>query len=182
MLISWAAQQCAAFFVGETEMSNAPSGSGVPPPPPVWDARPADDTVAPRGYGGFWLRVVAYIIDAIVLSIPSAILGGIVGFSIIYNGSGMAGGTHLASVVIAWLYFALMESSQRGATLGKMAVGLRVVTDQGRRLSFANATGRYFAKFVSAIILGIGFIMVAFTERKRGLHDMIASTLVVKTP
>ena len=68
----------------------------------------------------------------------------------------------------------------RGATVGKMAVGLRVVTDQGERLDFVHATGRSFAKFVSAIILCIGFIMVAFTERKRGLHDMIASTLVVK--
>jgi uncharacterized RDD family membrane protein YckC len=54
------------------------------------------------------------------------------------------------------------------------------VTEQGQRLSFANATGRYFAKFISAIILFVGFIMVAFTDRKRGLHDMIASTLVVK--
>jgi uncharacterized RDD family membrane protein YckC len=61
-----------------------------------------------------------------------------------------------------------------------MAVGLRVVTDEGTRLSFLNATGRFFAKFVSAIILCIGFLMVAFTDRKRGLHDMIADTLVVK--
>jgi uncharacterized RDD family membrane protein YckC len=62
-----------------------------------------------------------------------------------------------------------------------MALGLRVVTDQGQRLTFLNATGRYFAKFISALILGIGFLMVAFTDRKRGLHDMIAGTLVIKT-
>jgi uncharacterized RDD family membrane protein YckC len=61
-----------------------------------------------------------------------------------------------------------------------MAVGLRVVTDQGNRLSFLNATGRFFAKFLSALLLGIGFLMVAFTDRKRGLHDIIASTLVIK--
>jgi uncharacterized RDD family membrane protein YckC len=61
-----------------------------------------------------------------------------------------------------------------------MAVGLRVVTDQGDRLSFLNATGRFFAKFISTIIFCIGFIMVAFTDRKRGLHDIIASTLVIK--
>ena len=67
-----------------------------------------------------------------------------------------------------------------GATLGKMAIGLRVVTSDGQRLSFANATGRYFAKILSAIILLIGFIMIAFTDRKRGLHDMIAGTLVIK--
>ena len=54
------------------------------------------------------------------------------------------------------------------------------MTDQGQRLSFLHATGRYFAKFISAIILGIGFLMIAFTDRKRGLHDMIAGTLVIK--
>ena len=73
-----------------------------------------------------------------------------------------------------------MESSERGATVGKMAMGLRVVTSDGQRLSFMNATGRYFAKIISAIILGIGFLMIAFTDKKRGLHDMIASTLVIK--
>jgi uncharacterized RDD family membrane protein YckC len=83
--------------------------------------------------------------------------------------------------VISWLYFALLESSERGATVGKMAMGLRVVTSDGQRLSFMNATGRYFAKILSAIILFIGFIMVAFADKKRGLHDMIAGTLVIKT-
>ncbi|HZP98818.1 MAG TPA: RDD family protein [Reyranella sp.] len=166
-------------------MSNAPSGP-TPPPAPNWGAPPAaNDSTAPRGYGGFWLRVVAYIIDAFVLAIPTGILGAIVGAGMMSGAAGMSGvhlGINLASLLLGWLYFALMESSERGATLGKMAVGLRVVTDQGQRLSFANATGRYFAKFISAIILCIGFIMVAFTDRKRGLHDMIAGTLVVKVP
>ena len=68
--------------------------------------------------------------------------------------------------MIGWLYFALMESSERGATVGKMAFGLRVVTSDGQRLSFhSTATGRYFAKIISAIILGIGFLMIAFTDR-----------------
>ncbi len=61
-----------------------------------------------------------------------------------------------------------------------MAVGLRVVTAQGERLSFLRATARFFAECASAFILFIGFIMVAFTDRKRGLHDMIAGTLVIK--
>ena len=82
--------------------------------------------------------------------------------------------------MISWLYFALLENSERGATVGKMAMGLRVVTSDGQRLSFLNATGRYFAKILSAIILCIGFIMIGFTDKKRGLHDMIAGTLVIK--
>ena len=77
-----------------------------------------------------------------------------------------------------WLYFALMESSTRQATLGKMALDMKVTDDEGNRISFGRATGRYFAKILSALILLIGFIMVAFTDRKRGLHDMIAGTLV----
>lgn len=159
-------------------MTNAPNSGPGAPPPPVWDAQPRGPQDA--RYGGFWLRVVAYIIDAIVLAIPTAILGAVLGAGMMRSGDTFSLGTNLASLVIGWLYFAFMESSERGATLGKMAVGLRVVTDQGQRLSFANATGRYFAKFVSALILLIGFIMVAFTDRKRGLHDMIAGTLVIK--
>jgi uncharacterized RDD family membrane protein YckC len=150
----------------------------VTPPPPVWNAHPSDQPVA---YGGFWIRVVAYFIDGIVLSIVVAIIAFAIGVNVIMGARGQFNPTlNLGALAIYWLYFALMESSERGATLGKMAVGLRVVTGQGQRLSFLNATGRYFAKFVSAIILGIGFIMVAFTERKRGLHDMIADTLVIK--
>lgn len=152
----------------------------LPPPPPMWDARPAD--VAADGYGGFWLRVVAYIVDTLVLSIPGAILGAVMGamtsLSPVTPVPDLNG--TLLSIAIAWLYFALMESSERGATLGKMAVGLRVVDEGGQRISFLRATGRYFSKFFSALILMIGFIMVAFTDKKRGLHDLIAGTLVVK--
>ena len=79
-----------------------------------------------------------------------------------------------------WLYFAMLESSVRGATVGKTIMGLRVLTDRGERLTFLQATGRFFSKFVSSMAFGIGFIMIAFTDRKRGLHDMIAGTLVIR--
>ena len=162
-------------------MASVPT-SGSAPPPPVWDARPAaPDHVA---YGGFWIRFAAYLIDGVVLSIVGVVIGAIFGVIVGVSGGGVDSarfGGYGIGIVLAWLYFAFMESSERGATLGKMALGLRVVTEQGQRLSFANATGRYFAKFVSAIILGIGFIMIAFTDRKRALHDMIAGTLVIKS-
>jgi uncharacterized RDD family membrane protein YckC len=169
------------FSLREIVVTNAP-------PPPVWDATPPDGT-ASAGYGGFWIRVVAYLLDAILLNIAFGILGMVFGITLIpanfatmdtHDAMTSMGTLQLISLVVTWLYFALMESSARGATVGKMAVGLRVVTEQGNRLSFLNATGRFFAKLVSAIILCIGFLMVAFTDRKRGLHDMIASTLVVK--
>ena len=163
-------------------MASVPnSGSNTPPPPPVWDARPPGST--PVGYGGFWIRVVAYIIDAILISLVFGVVTSIFGIRYINMDdlSQIDPTTNLLSLAIAWLYFALLESSERGATVGKMAMGLRVVSNEGKRISFMNATGRYFAKILSAMIFCIGFIMIAFTDRKRGLHDMIASTLVIKT-
>jgi len=163
-------------------MASVPnSGSAAPPPPPVWDATPPGSP--PVGYGGFWIRVVAYIIDAILISLVFGVVTSIFGIRYINMDdlSQIDPTTNLLSLVIAWLYFALLESSERGATVGKMAMGLRVVSNDGKRISFMNATGRYFAKILSAMIFCIGFIMIAFTDRKRGLHDMIASTLVIKT-
>src|SRR5947199_10802714 len=85
------------------------------------------------------------------------------------------------STLVSWLYEAGMLSSSYQATLGKMALGLKVIDLEGRRISFARATGRHFAKVLSAIMLLIGFIMAGFTERKQALHDMIAGTLVIRT-
>jgi uncharacterized RDD family membrane protein YckC len=82
--------------------------------------------------------------------------------------------------VVAILYFAITESSAWQATLGKKAVGIIVTDLDGNRISFGKALGRLFAKIISAIILYIGFFMAGFTEKKQGLHDMIAGTLVVK--
>ena len=160
-------------------MASVPNSGSSPPPPPVWDAQATGTGFA--GYGGFWIRLVAYIIDAIILGGVGAILGTIFGLSLMSTDIEHYDPTiNIISFVIGWLYFALFESSERGATPGKMVMGLRVVTGDGKRLSFLNATGRYFAKIVSAIILGIGFIMIGFTQYKRGLHDMMANTLVIK--
>ncbi len=141
-------------------------------------------------FGGFWIRVVAYIIDSIVLAIASVPIAMIFGISMMagldptaVSDEAAAGGNLLAnllSVVLGWLYYALMESSGMQATLGKKALGMIVTDESGGRISFARATGRYFAKILSALILLIGFIMVAFTERKQGLHDKLAGTLVVR--
>ena len=142
-------------------------------------------------YGGFWRRVVAYLIDGIVLNIVLWLVFSLLGFNVsaflmpdTATGEPVLGAGYLmfqlVSLVGSWLYFALMESSSKQATLGKMALGMVVTETDGSRISFMRATGRYFAKIISALILLIGFIMVAFTERKQGLHDMIASTLVVK--
>ena len=127
---------------------------------------------AVTSYAGFWVRVVAAIIDGGMLGIVQFVLNQFIDDFAAVN---------LLNTLVAWLYFAGLESSASQATLGKMVLGMKVTGLDGDRISFLRATGRYLAKILSALILLIGFIMVAFTEKKQGLHDMIASTLVVKT-
>ena len=81
-----------------------------------------------------------------------------------------------------WLYYAFLESSSWQGTIGKKVVGLRVTDMNGNRISFGRATGRYFGMILSGMICFIGWLMIAFTEKKQGLHDMLASTLVLKGP
>jgi uncharacterized RDD family membrane protein YckC len=137
------------------------------------------------GYAGFWRRVAAYLIDSILVGIVSGgvglVIGMVAGASGGDVGPGVNAAAQLLSILIAVAYFAGMESSTSQATLGKMALGCKVTDLNGRRISLGRAIGRYFAKILSAIIFLIGFIMVAFTQKKQGLHDMIAGTLVVKT-
>ena len=121
-------------------------------------------------YAGFWRRFVAWLIDGILIGIVVGLL----------TTQADQGTSSTISTIVSWLYFAIMESSSRQATLGKSLMGIYVTGIDGQRISFLRATGRHFAKIISAIILLIGFIMAAFTERKQALHDMIASTLVLR--
>ena len=165
--------------------------SGVVPPPsysPVSPSYAAVVPVAGTGYGGFWIRVVAAIIDSVILRVVVAPVG------MIFGGLGMAGmmsgiphaglgilGSGVTIILLifgSWLYEAFMESSSYQATLGKMIFGMKVTDLNGNRISFERATGRHFAKWLSTMILGICYIMVGFTERKQGLHDLLAGTLV----
>jgi len=86
---------------------------------------------------------------------------------------------NILGIILGWVYFAIMESSSTQGTLGKMALGIKVTDLEGSRVGFGKATGRHFGKIISALILLIGFIMVAFTQKKQGLHDMMAGCLVV---
>lgn len=86
----------------------------------------------------------------------------------------------LLGVVGDWLYHAKMQSSPRQATYGKQFMGLKVTGLSGERVSFAQATGRHFAKFLSTFALMIGFLVAAITRKKQALHDMVAGTLVVR--
>jgi len=150
-------------------------------------------------YAGFWLRFVAYLIDALVVGVvfmgimiplffltglgaaldrthpedPSD-LGAALGISVIFAiiGVGFIG---------TWVYHAYCESSEWQATLGKRAMSLRVTDVDGRPITFGRASGRHFAKIISGLIpFGIGYILAGFTEKKQAIHDMIASCLVLR--
>jgi uncharacterized RDD family membrane protein YckC len=133
-------------------------------------------------YAGFWIRVVAYIIDFVPLVIIGVVLAVVAGEPLIDadQTAPVYGWTDVASLLVGIAYFVGFESSAYQATPGKMALGLIVVDTEGRRISPLRALGRYLAKIPAALIMLIGFIMVAFTERKQGLHDYMAGTLVVK--
>jgi uncharacterized RDD family membrane protein YckC len=152
----------------------------------------------PMSYAGFWKRFAAYLIDSIVIGMVAmivilpffivmgfgiamtamsedseqvipAVIGAVIGYLFII----------LLAIVGQWLYFALMESSKHQGTLGKMALGIKVTDVAGNRLTFGRATGRYFAKIISGMTMGIGYLLAAFTEKKQALHDMIAGCLVL---
>ncbi len=141
--------------------------------------------MAPAGtanYAGFWRRFAAYIIDVILVSAIFFIISTLINLKTDESENSNATITvieYSIAIAISWLYYAIMESSSRQATLGKMALGIIVTDVQGNRISFGRATGRHFSKIISWLILLIGFMMITFTEKKQGLHDMIANTLVV---
>jgi uncharacterized RDD family membrane protein YckC len=139
-------------------------------------------------YAGFWLRFVAIFIDGIILS-PLVFV--YIGIYFAASAGDQSVRMTLDAVLFVgwviigvsqWLYFALLESSRRQATLGKQLMGIQVTARQGTRIRFGQATGRYFAKIVSGFTLYIGFMMAGWTQRKQALHDMLADTLVVRKP
>ena len=85
----------------------------------------------------------------------------------------------LINLIGSWLYYAIMESSNAQGTVGKIIIGIKVTGLHGEKISFTKATGRYFGKIISAIILFIGYIMAGFTEKKQALHDILSSCIVV---
>lgn len=141
-------------------------------------------------YVGFWIRFCAAFLDGLIVIVAGMVVGGVAGFfiGVTMAASGNADGIEMLAgvvgqilgIVVAWLYDALQTSSASQATLGKRAMGIVVTDEAGQRISFGRATGRFFSKYLSALILMIGYIMAAFTDRNRALHDMIAGTVVIK--
>lgn len=180
----------AAIVPVATAVPALPVATAVAPvvayvPPPAVAARPP--------YGGFWLRAVAYLVDNVILGILftpiflifllPAVLKTINQINAEEPPTELFGAILLMVPflwIIQWLYEALTTSSSWQGTVGKRVLRLKVTDEAGNRISFARATGRFFGKILSRLIMDIGFIMVAFTERKQGLHDLLAGTYVVR--
>jgi uncharacterized RDD family membrane protein YckC len=135
-------------------------------PAPVYT--PALRADGSRAFAGFWIRAAAALVDSIVVSVPVFLL------------QRTFGPYGALAYLAAWLYFPLMESSPSQGTLGKIVFSLIVTDTSFRRISFGRALGRHAAKILSALILYLGFVMVGLTSQKRGLHDYIAGTVVLR--
>jgi uncharacterized RDD family membrane protein YckC len=138
--------------------------------------------------------VAAWLIDTIILMV----VGGILNFAVLGSlvsvprvdpadpgaalaaMAGVYGIVYLINLVVGCSYEAFFVSSSLSATPGKLAIGAKVLRPDGSRLTLGRAVGRYFAKVLSAMILCIGYIIVAFDAEKRGLHDMICDTRVIR--
>lgn len=132
-------------------------------------------------YAGFCLRFAAFLIDYAIVFLTLKISECVIMFTFSVN-------PHhsfqfllpIIAILLNWLYFSLFESSKYQATPGKLLVKLKVTDDNYNKISFAKATGRHFSKILSGLIFGIGFLLIILNDNKKGLHDIIAGTLVLK--
>ena len=173
-----------------SEKANYTSGDkdpeGSEPPPKPLTKKPFAQPPVKAIYAGLWNRFAASFIDSVIV-----VIGGFLPSLPFLIAEGMSTATtypfwmileFIVSLVIGWLYFTLLESSTKQATIGKMAVGIIVTDLNGKRIFFGRANGRYWGKAISFLILGIGYIITGFTRKKQALHDIMADTLVLARP
>jgi uncharacterized RDD family membrane protein YckC len=132
-------------------------------------------------YAGIGRRFIASIVDAIILNAAFALLARAAPARELGNAN-IRSLADLVSPFAAWFYFAFTESSAAQGTFGMQWLGIIVTDSAGQRISFARATGRYFAMLLSILTLGFGFLLACFTRKTQTLHDMIADTLVLRKP
>ena len=139
-------------------------------------------------YAGFWIRFGARVLDGIlaqVVFIPLRLVLGLGAFGNASPDNALALGIMAIMLtlvqVVALAIYEILMTGMRGATLGKMALGLKVVRADGSPISMGLSTGRYFATYVSGITLFIGYMMAGWDNQKRSLHDRICETRVIRT-
>jgi uncharacterized RDD family membrane protein YckC len=167
-------------------VGNVPPATWPPVPTMTIQTAGVPGSLLAARYAGFWLRLVAWVVD--VVCIVVLLIVALFCYGVVLGVIGSAGQVTSAStrllinlffLVVPWLYYTIAESSQQQATPGKRLIGLRVVSDAGTRISFGRANGRFWAKALSRLTLGIGYLVCAFTLRKQALHDSISGCCVV---
>ncbi len=157
-----------------------PPPGGMAPPPPPMGYVPAQGYAPAANYGGFWIRVVAYIIDGVIIGVVAGIIYAILHINLTdpqNPGYGAGSGVYL---VLSFAYFVGMWTYQ-GATLGQRIFKLKVVdANTGQPIAFGKAAVRWIGLLVSFLVCYVGVIWVAFDARKQGWMDKIAGTLVVQ--
>jgi uncharacterized RDD family membrane protein YckC len=158
----------------------------APPPPPAY----GDEAAIEGEPAGFWIRFLAYLIDSIVVSLLMGVIWAPSVFVTIRAATSAEGPGALAAI-LPFLSFLLGTAvalgyilwfwANRGATPGKKMLGLRIVREDGEEpIGWGTAFMRLVGYMVSGFVLYIGFLMIAFNAEKKGLHDMIAKTRVLK--
>jgi len=184
--------------LGELFPDDRPAPDGIPPVPPAPPPFMGITDVAEPEYAGFWLRFGAWVIDYVILMVPFTIISLSMGLGAVMNTFFKQMETDrsaaitayaeavqpitLVLLVLGFIYYAFFESSKWQATPGKMAVGIRVTDSDGRRISVGRAAGRNAVRLVNAfsfLIPMVFYIVAAFTQRKQGVHDLLAGTYVL---
>tara|TARA_B110000971_G_C19717598_1_gene367099 strand:- start:85 stop:576 length:492 start_codon:yes stop_codon:yes gene_type:complete len=119
-------------------------------------------------YAGFWHRFLAYLIDFIILAVIYFVLTliPVIGWII--------------GIFFGWLYFAIQHSSSKRSTLGMRALDITINDENLDKIGFWRATGNYLVVGISVMIIFIGLIMIGFTSRKQGLHNLVSRTIHLK--
>ena len=123
-------------------------------------------------YSGFWRRFAAAFIDGLILSIGGLVFAVLIGYYTVE--------VQLLTILIGFVYTAGLESSKSQATIGKLALGIKVADLNGNRISCGRATMRYIVEYIGIMLLFIVYLTIPFSKNKQGIHDMIAGTIVIK--
>lgn len=134
-------------------------------------------------FAGFWIRFGAKIIDGILLYVVNLLV--MIPLTMVMATAGEEAAIVAQLLLFIFTYgiqilYSVLFLGKFGATPGKMAVGIKVVRSDGEQVSYLRAFGRYFAEILSGLIFLIGYIMAAFDDEKRALHDRICDTRVVR--
>ena len=145
---------------------------------------PANNNSPSVRYAGFGIRTAAYLFDGTLSMVLCFLIekvtpaADVPGHILEINNQPMTYSSLIAFFVIVG-YGTLFNASKLQATPGKYLLGLKVTTVDGQRIGLLRSLGRFVAYWFDWMTLGFGFLMTAFTERKRALHDYVAGTVVV---